>query len=92
MWRLEFTPDHAFVLTVRTRLIQTADDQELFAGAYAFRTEARTISEWTADGGEQVAAALTNAYEVLAARIVDSLFQSHPLPHSLRPQEGLYLM
>ena len=92
MWRLDVTPDYAFEFTAKVRLIRVTDNVELYAGTYVVRTEARTISEWTADEGDQLAAALINAYQLLAQRIVDSLFLRHPLPHGVRPQDRLYLM
>lgn len=41
---------------------------------------ARSVSQWTADGGDQLSSALANAYQGLAEKIVDDVFLLQPLP------------
>ncbi len=72
--RLDVSMGNAFVLTARARLIRLADREELYANTHTFDIGSRSVSEWTADGGDNLRAALVSGYEALAVEIANELF------------------
>jgi hypothetical protein len=71
--RIDVSTENAFVLTARVRLIRLADRQELYANTPTFTIASRSVSEWTADGGGALRAALVSGYQALADEIVEDL-------------------
>jgi hypothetical protein len=69
--RLDVSPENAFVLTARVRLIRVGDREELYASTHTFNIAA---SQWIAGGRKAVRAALVSGYQALADEIVDELF------------------
>jgi len=71
--RIDVSTENAFVLTARVRLIRLADREELYANTHPITIASRAISEWTADGGEVLRAALVSGYQALGDEIVEAL-------------------
>jgi hypothetical protein len=71
--RIDVSPENEFVLTARVRLIRVADREELYANAPTFTIAPRSVSQWTADGGEALRDALTRGYQGLADETVEAM-------------------
>lgn len=78
--RIDVSPENAFVLTARVRLIRLADREELHAGTHTFDIAPRSVAGWTADGGNALRASLVSGYRALAGEIVDELFPTTAAP------------
>jgi hypothetical protein len=72
--RIDVSTENAFVLTARVRLMRVADREALYANTHTFTIAPRSVSEWTADGGEALRAALLESYQALADEIVEHMF------------------
>lgn len=72
--RIDVSTENAFVLTARVRLMRVADREALYANTHTFTIAPRSVSEWTADGGEALRAALLGGYQALADEIMEDIF------------------
>jgi hypothetical protein len=71
--RIDVSTDNAFALTAQVRLIRLSDREELYANTRTFTIASRSVSDWTADGGDALRAALVEAYQALADEIVEDM-------------------
>jgi len=71
--RIDVSTDNAFVLTAQVRIIRLAGREELYANMHTFTIASRSVSDWTADDGEVLHAALVSGYQALADEITEAL-------------------
>lgn len=72
--RIDVSTENAFVLTARVRFMRVADREALYTNTHTFTIAPRSVSEWTADGGEALRVALLGGYQALADEIVEDMF------------------
>ena len=76
----EIDPGLTLAMTVRTRLVRTADDAELYKHAVTYSGgRGRTLAEWL-DDAELLQAELDRATGIVAEKIVDEVFLLMPFP------------
>ena len=76
----EIDPGLVLAMSVKTRLVRTADGTELYRNSLAYSGgRSRTLAEWL-DDVEQLQLELDRATEVVAEKIVDEVFLVMPFP------------
>ena len=87
--RIDVSPENALVLTARVRLIRVVDHKQLYANAHSLTIASRSVSEWTADGGDALQAALVRGYQALADEMVNALVgKNHSTTVAKDPDES----
>ena len=67
-------------LSASVRLVRVADDAELFARRFRYKSALREIPRWVADDGKLLAEEFDYAYRELAERVRDEVLLVSPLP------------
>ena len=76
----EVDPSLNLAMTVKTRLLRTADDAELYRNSLTYSGgRGRTLAEWL-DDAELLRVEVDRATEVVAEKIVDEVFLVVPFP------------
>lgn len=76
----EIDPGLTLAMTVKTRLVRTADDAELYKNSLTYSGgRGRTLAEWL-DDVEQLQGELDRATDIVAEKIVDEVFLLVPFP------------
>ncbi len=76
----EIDPSLNLAMTVKTRLLRTADDAELYKSSVTYSGgRGRTLAEWL-DDGELLRVEIDRATEIVAEKIVDEVFLVVPFP------------
>jgi hypothetical protein len=78
----DVNPPLALFMTVRTRLIRSADNTMLYDSTLEFMSGTRRFTKWTANDAQQFIEELDRAYQSLAEKIVDELFLLYLPPES----------
>ena len=80
----EIDPSLNLAMTVKTRLLRTADDAELYKSSLTYSGgRGRTLAEWL-DDGALLRAEIDRATEIVAEKIVDEVFLVVPFPRPVK--------
>jgi hypothetical protein len=78
----EIDPGLSLAMAVKTRLVRTDDDAQLYANSLTYSGgKGRTLVEWL-DDAEQLRIEVDRACEIVAEKIVDEVFLLMPFPQN----------
>ena len=78
----EIDPGLSLAIAVKTRLVRTDDDAQLYANSLTYSGgKGRTLVEWL-DDAEQLRIEVDRACEIVAEKIVDEVFLLMPFPQN----------
>ncbi|MBI5971301.1 MAG: hypothetical protein HY884_09135, partial [Deltaproteobacteria bacterium] len=80
----EIQPDLSMYMKLKVRLVNAADNKELFSRAFSYRGKEHKFAEWAADGAGLFKTEIDGAYSKLSEEARKDIYMMNTLT---RPQE-----